>query len=116
MTMRASGVENSTRGSVLPVASAASTSQSCTLDPSRSGFVGGHGTKLRMSLAGRDRGCRRSSPRRRLRTAWPMRCSFSISAKRTKPSPPGPKPLPGETATSQSRISAEANSSEPRSA
>src|SRR6476646_6065199 len=41
MTMRASGVEKSTRGSVLPVASAASTSQSCTLNPSRCEFVAG---------------------------------------------------------------------------
>ena len=26
-----------------------------------------------------------------------MRCSFSMSAKRTKPSPPGPKPAPGDS-------------------
>jgi len=38
-------------------------------------------------------------PLRRPRTAWVMRCSFSTSAKRTNPSPPGPKPLPGDTAT-----------------
>jgi hypothetical protein len=40
--------------------------------------------------------------RRRLRTAWPMRFSFSMRAKRTCPSPPGPKPTPGEEATSAS--------------
>src|SRR5690606_23812295 len=33
------------------------------------------------------------------RTAWRMRCSFSISAKRTWSSPYSPKPMPGETAT-----------------
>ena len=42
-----------------------------------------------------------------------MRCSFSIRAKRTWPSPPGPKPVPGETATSQSRTSSSANSTDP---
>ena len=40
---------------------------------------------------------------RRWRTACPMRCSFSISAKRTWPSPPGPKPTSGDTATLASR-------------
>ena len=44
------------------------------------------------------------------RTAWPMRCSFSTRAKRTKPSPPGPKPTPGDTATFASRTSNLANS------
>ena len=34
-------------------------------------------------------------PRRRLRRPWAMRCSFSMRAKRTKPSPPGPNPTPG---------------------
>ena len=33
------------------------------------------------------------------RVAWPIRCSFSTSAKRTCPSPPAPKPMPGLTAT-----------------
>ena len=37
------------------------------------------------------------------RTAWPMRCSFSTSAKRTWPSPVDPKPTPGLTATFASR-------------
>ena len=37
------------------------------------------------------------------RVAWPIRCSFSISAKRTCPSPPAPKPTPGLTATLASR-------------
>ena len=37
-----------------------------------------------------------------MRTAWPMRCSFSMSANRTWPSPPGPNPTPGEVATSAS--------------
>src|SRR5580658_3812434 len=50
---------------------------------------------------------------RRLRTAWPIRCSFSIKAKRTWPSPPGPKPTPGEVATSASLMRCLANSSEP---
>ncbi len=45
--------------------------------------------------------------------AWPMRCSFSMRAKRTWPSPPGPKPTPGETATWASCTSIEANSIEP---
>ena len=40
-----------------------------------------------------------SSSLRIPRTACPMRCSFSTSAKRTKPSPPGPNPTPGDTAT-----------------
>ena len=44
------------------------------------------------------------------RTAWPMRCSFSTSAKRTNPSPPGPKPTPGEIATPASGTSILANS------
>src|ERR1041384_6474699 len=35
-----------------------------------------------------------------LRAACRMRCSFSTSAIRTKPSPPSPKPVPGDTATS----------------
>ena len=39
---------------------------------------------------------------RRLRTPWPMRCSFSMRANRTWSSPPGPKPTPGEVATSAS--------------
>ena len=34
-----------------------------------------------------------------------IRCSFSTSAKRTCPSPPAPKPMPGLTATSASRAS-----------
>src|SRR5262249_38085425 len=41
-----------------------------------------------------------SRNRRRLRAAWRMRCSFSTSAMRTKPSPRSPKPVPGDTATS----------------
>ena len=56
------------------------------------------------------------SARRRPATAWPIRCSFSTSAKRTWPSPPGPKPTPGLTATFASRASLTANSSEPSSA
>ena len=31
--------------------------------------------------------------------AWAVRCSFSIMANRTWPSPSGPNPTPGETAT-----------------
>jgi len=50
---------------------------------------------------------------RSVRTAWVMRCSFSISAKRTKPSPPGPNPTPGEVATLASETRYFANSSEP---
>ena len=50
------------------------------------------------SLA-RSRGGQASSALRIPRTAWPMRCSFSTRAKRTWPSPPGPKPTPGDTAT-----------------
>ena len=53
------------------------------------------------------------STRRRLRTAWPMRCSFSMRAKRTCPSPPGPNPTPGEVATSASLTRNDENSSEP---
>ena len=33
------------------------------------------------------------------RVAWRIRCSFSTSAKRTWPSPSGPNPIPGDTAT-----------------
>ena len=53
-----------------------------------------------------------SAPRR-LRTAWPMRCSFSMRAKRTWPSPPGPNPTPGEVATSASLTRYFENSSDP---
>jgi uncharacterized protein YndB with AHSA1/START domain len=53
--------------------------------------------------------------RRRLRTPWPMRWGFSMRAKRTWPSPPGPKPMPGEVATLASLTSMEANSTEPSS-
>ena len=37
------------------------------------------------------------------RMAWRVRASFSISAKRTKPSPNSPKPMPGDTETFASR-------------
>src|SRR5690606_28479244 len=47
------------------------------------------------------------------RTAWRIRCSFSIRAKRTWVSPYSPKPMPGETATLASSSSFLANSSEP---
>ncbi len=50
---------------------------------------------------------------RRLRTACPMRFSFSMSAKRTWPSPPGPKPTPGEVATSASLTRYFENSRDP---
>ena len=53
-----------------------------------------------------------SAPRR-WRTAWPMRCSFSIRAKRTCPSPPGPKPTPGDVATPASLTRYFENSREP---
>src|SRR5215813_3003033 len=33
------------------------------------------------------------------RTAWRVRCSFSMRAKRTNPSPYGPNPTPGDTET-----------------
>ena len=55
----------------------------------------------------------RVSARRRLRTPWPMRCSFSMRANRTWPSPPGPKPTPGEVATSASCTRNLENSSDP---
>ena len=48
----------------------------------------------------------------RLRMPWAILRSFSISAKRANPSPPGPKPTPGDKATSQSRTSSEQNSTE----
>src|SRR6266540_3861106 len=51
--------------------------------------------------------------RRRLRTPCWMRCSFSINANRTWPSPPGPKPIPGEVATLASLTRKDANSTEP---
>ena len=44
-----------------------------------------------------------------------VRCSFSIRAKRTNPSPIGPKPIPGDTATSAFSIRSFANSSDPSS-
>ena len=43
---------------------------------------------------------------------WLMRWRFSISANRTWPSPPGPNPTPGDTATWASRTSFDANSIE----
>ncbi len=55
----------------------------------------------------------RVSDLRRLRTPWPMRCSFSMRANRTWSSPPGPKPTPGEVATSASVTRNLENSSEP---
>jgi len=42
-----------------------------------------------------------------------MRCSFSMRANRTCPSPPGPKPTPGEVATSASLTRYLENSSDP---
>jgi hypothetical protein len=48
----------------------------------------------------------------RLRTAWCVRSSFSISAKRTWPSPPSPKPTPGLVATSAFSMRNLENSSE----
>ena len=45
-----------------------------------------------------------------------VRSSFSISAKRTYPSPPGPNPTPGETATRARSSSSDANFTEPRPA
>ena len=50
------------------------------------------------------------------RTAWRMRLSFSISAKRTWSSPWSPKPMPGLTQTFARSISCLANSSEPSAA
>ena len=47
------------------------------------------------------------------RVACRMRCSFSTKANRTKPSPMGPKPIPGETATCAFSSSSLANSREP---
>ena len=44
-----------------------------------------------------------------------MRFSFSIKANRTKPSPPGPKPTPGESATSHSFTISEQKSTDERS-
>ena len=46
----------------------------------------------------------------RLRIAWLMRCSFSMSANRQNASPSGPKPTPGDVATWASRTSIEQNS------
>ena len=72
----------------------------------------GRGCRSPAGRAGRHQ-ARRVRARRRLRTAWPVRCSFSMRAKRTWPSPPGPKPTPGEVATSASRTKSLENSSEP---
>ncbi len=47
------------------------------------------------------------------RVACLIRCSFSTSENRTCPSPSGPNPMPGDTATSASAISNFENSSEP---
>jgi hypothetical protein len=44
-----------------------------------------------------------------------VRCSFSINAKRTNPSPRGPNPTPGETATNAFSIKSFENSSDPNS-
>jgi hypothetical protein len=43
-----------------------------------------------------------------------MRCSFSTSAMRTKPSPYSPKPIPGETAMSAFSTRSLENSTLPR--
>ena len=43
-----------------------------------------------------------------------MRSSSTTSAIRTKPSPAGPKPIPGETETPASSMRRRENSSEPR--
>src|SRR4029453_3964578 len=51
--------------------------------------------------------------RRMPRTAWRMRWRFSISAKRTEPSPVSPEPTPGDTATCASTSSRLLNSSDP---
>src|SRR4029079_16435973 len=51
-----------------------------------------------------------SRKRRMLRAACRMRCSFSTSAMRTKPSPRSPKPVPGDTATSAFSTSSLENS------
>src|SRR6185369_2371048 len=56
-----------------------------------------------------------SRKRRMLRAAWRIRCSFSTSAMRTKPSPRSPKPVPGETATSAFSTSSFENSTLPMS-
>ena len=48
-----------------------------------------------------------------LRAAWRMRCSFSTSAMRTKPSPRSPNPVPGDTATSAFSTSSLENSTLP---
>src|SRR5690606_24595767 len=48
------------------------------------------------------------------RTAWRVRCSFSIRAKRTYSSPYSPKPMPGDTATLASASRRLENSSDPR--
>ena len=74
-------------------------------------------TRRRPDRLRRDCGVQPSLVRARLmpRTAWLMRCSFSTSAKRTKPSPPGPNPTPGDTATFASRTSSLANSRLPSS-
>ena len=55
-----------------------------------------------------------SRKRLMLRAACRMRCSFSTSAIRTKPSPCSPKPMPGETATSAFSTSSVENSTLPR--
>src|SRR5690606_37402842 len=47
------------------------------------------------------------------RTAWRVRCSFSMRAKRTYSSPYSPKPTPGDTATLASASRRLENSSEP---
>src|SRR5688572_26603765 len=47
------------------------------------------------------------------RIAWRVRCSFSISAKRTWSSPYSPKPAPGDTATLASSSRRLENSIEP---
>ena len=102
-----------------PTGAAASTAPAAGPTPTLNPFWRGSSCLSRHASDAKSRMTERqpSLGRARLmpRTAWSMRCSFSTSAKRTKPSPPGPNPTPGDTATLASRTSSLANSRLPSS-
>src|SRR5690606_32798274 len=75
--------------------------------------IGRRAVHALLRLASTSTRSRRKSSRSE-RIAWRVRCSFSMSEKRTYSSPYSPKPMPGETATLASASSFFENSSEPR--
>src|SRR5579863_4078457 len=81
------------------------------------GFGQRRHSDLNYTCTGADPACAKTPAHWRkrpiFRAASRVRSSLSIRLNRTKPSPIGPNPIPGETATRASRIICFANSSEP---